>query len=272
MSFIDEYYIRPIIEGTGYNIVNTLTYAVLLIIAVVLTYKLLRRMNITIDKKFFFGILPFIALGGALRSIEDLHESLGLAKNVFLITPLIYVTIFVIALATLLIARIIEKRWGYQYHKIWLISGIIIIILAIAQMRVVNAEGVLLMLAVTFGWLALLMTAKFIAMKKFRRVNAFLSFENMSLLLIHLFDATTTYVAIEFYPYFEQHVVTGFFIASIGTWSIFILKFVVVSLVLFVFDKELAQESEKRTFLKVVVAVLGIGPGLRNFLRLMMGV
>ena len=272
MSFIDDYYIRPILEGTGYNPVNTLTYAVLLIIAVILTYKLLRRLRVVIDRRFFIGILPFIALGGILRSLEDLREATGLGKNVFLITPLIYVVIFVIALAALLIAVLIERRTQHAYHKTWFVLGLIVAAAGLSQMRVENAAGVVMMLGLAAAWGIVLVAAKIIAQKKFARVNAFLSFENIALLLIHLFDATTTFVAIEYFPYFEQHVVTGFFIDVLGTWSIFLLKFVVVSLVLWVFDRELKNEPKKRTFLKVVVAVLGLGPGLRNFLRLMMGV
>ena len=54
----------------------------------------------------------------------------------------------------------------------------------------------------------------------------------------------------------------------------FVLKFVVVSIVLYYFDKELnkPEDDQKKTFLKIIVLILGMGPGIRNFLRLTMNV
>ena len=53
-----------------------------------------------------------------------------------------------------------------------------------------------------------------------------------------------------------------------------LLKLAVVPLVLYYFDKELAakKDAQMRTFLKLIVLILALGPGLRNFLRLVMGV
>lgn len=272
MPFFEDYFIKPIYEGTGYNIYNTTVYAILLVVAVILVYKMLRRLNISIDTKFFFGILPFIALGGIFRSLEDFYIAAGAAKNILLITPLIYVTIFVLALASLLIARIIQNYKKIEYHKTWFAIGFLIAITGIAQMAIADFSSMLLMLGIFAGWVVLFSVVKFVAIKKLPRLNAFLSKENLVLLLAHMFDATTTYVAVEFLPYFEQHVLTGFIMGTLGAASVFITKLVVVSLVLYVFDKELAAEPQKRTFLKIVVLILGMGPGLRNFLRIVMGV
>jgi uncharacterized membrane protein len=272
MQFFEEYFIKPIYEGTGYNIYNTAVYAILLVVAVVLVYKLLRKMNVSIDRKFLFGILPFVALGGIFRSLEDLYTATGAAKNILMITPLIYVSVFALALASLMIARIIEKYKKIEYHKTWFVVGIIIAIIGVAQMRIADAHSMLLMLSIFGGWAIAFGAAKFIAIKKFPKLNAFLSKENTGLLLAHLFDATTTFVAIQFLPYFEQHVLTGFIMTTFGAAFVFVTKLVVVSVVLFVFDKELAQEKQKNMFLKVVVLILGLGPGLRNFFRIVMGV
>jgi len=272
MQFFEEYFIKPIYEGTGYNIYNTIVYAVLLVVAVLLVYKLLRKMNVSIDRKFLFGILPFVALGGIFRSLEDFYITTGAAKNVLMITPLVFVVVFVLALVSLMIARIIEKYKKIEYHKTWFVIGIIIAVIGVAQMRISDANSMILMLSIFTGWVVAFGVVKFIAMKKFPKLNAFLSKENTGLLLAHLFDATTTFVAIQFLPYFEQHVLTGFIMTTFGAASIFVTKLVVVSVVLFVFDKELAQEKQKNMFLKVVVLILGLGPGLRNFFRIVIGV
>ena len=46
-DFFQTYFIDPVMQGTGYNIYNTLVYALLLVIAVFATYKLLKKMKIT---------------------------------------------------------------------------------------------------------------------------------------------------------------------------------------------------------------------------------
>src|SRR3989338_411740 len=109
-DFIQQYYIDPIKYNTGYNIVNTLTYAIILIVAILAVYKLLKRMQIKIDRNFFYAVMPYIALGSILRVYEDFLEStgaaggplviidvLGHARNLLFVTPVMYITIFVIA-------------------------------------------------------------------------------------------------------------------------------------------------------------------------------
>ena len=55
--------------------------------------------------------------------------------------------------------------------------------------------------------------------------------------------------------------------------TIALMKIVGISY-LATFDKELSKpaDAEKRTFLKIIVLILGLGPGIRNFLRMIMGV
>ena len=268
MGFFETYFVEPVLTGSGYNIYNTAVYAVLLIAAAFLTYRLLRFMKIDIDRKFFFCILPYVALGGFLRGLEDYFEFAGLAKNVFLITPLIYVSLFVIALASLMFSVLMQKWTKTPYHKIWFVLGVIFNIIVISQMRLESSFALFAMLGIAAGWVSLLFVAR-----NFTRARTFLSDENMLIMGAHLFDATTTYVALAFFPnYFEQHVLPGFFIGFLGPASMFLLKLIVVPLVLYAIDKELSKEHQKRTFLKIVVLILGLGPGLRNFSRLVMGV
>src|SRR3989338_346739 len=80
-DFIQQYYIDPIKYNTGYNVVNTLTYTVILIAAIVIVYKLLKKMNVKIDRKFFYAVIPFIALGSILRVYEDFLEATGSASG-----------------------------------------------------------------------------------------------------------------------------------------------------------------------------------------------
>ena len=92
-DFFQTYFIDPIKYGTGYNIYNTAMYAVLLVLAAVIVYKVVKKMGIRIDKNFLFAVSPYIFLGGLLRALQDAK----IFSTVFLITPLIYVSIFIFA-------------------------------------------------------------------------------------------------------------------------------------------------------------------------------
>jgi len=282
MSFIEEYFISPIVQGTGYNIYNTAAYAVILVLMALGTYKLLKLLKINIDSRFFAGILPFIFLGGLMRALEDFSQmtgtalpgliiegSGGIGKNILFITPLIYVTMFVIALAAFLISVFAAKHTKLSYEKYWFGIGAVICIGFMAAFVRIAEPNALLLMSLIF----LTLTAIFAGLYRFRdRIGlGFLSRMNTFILLAHLFDATTTFVALSFFPYFEQHVLPGFLIGVAGPAVMFPLKLLVVGLVLYAFDKDI-KDKDRNIFLKIVVLILGMGPGLRNFFRLIMGV
>ncbi|HLD85554.1 MAG TPA: DUF63 family protein [archaeon] len=267
MDFFQTYFIDPIKYGTGYNIYNTAVYAVLLIISAVIVYKILRKMNVQIDNKFLLGVFPFVVLGGLLRALQDAKTF----DTVLLITPLIYVSIFAFAFVSLIISWILKNK--IAYHKTWFSIGIAAVIASLYFVKVTDTNALFLIAGITALWVAAIFGVKWLGeSKNISKIKNLFTTENSFLLLAHEFDATTTFVATTFYPYFEQHVLPSFFISLFGTWFMFVLKFVVVSIVLHVLDKELAAEQQKRTFLKFLVLMLGLAPGLRNFFRLIMGV
>ncbi len=260
-SFFNEYFILPIINGTGYNIYNTIAYGVIFIVASLLVYKVLIKMKIKIDEKFIISSIPFIVLGGFLRAAEDIMQSAGLGKNILLITPLIYVVVFVIAFFSL----VIIKSFTNNFHKPWSFVGIICLLsfspyLLYAKSFLVEAFATIVFLSLI--WIIIIFGLGKIT-SFFKKINAFV-------LSSHMFDATTTFVALSNYSYFEQHVVTGFFINMFGPAVVFALKFIVVSLVLLIFDKNF--KKNENNYLKFIVLLLGLGPGMRNFLRIIFGV
>lgn len=292
-DFIQTYYIDPIINGTGYNVFNTVTYAVLLVAFVYLAYRMLKRFEIKIDRKFFIGIIPFIALGGILRALEDYFvagsvnkaladsalgififaNSAGEYVNILFVTPMIYFTIFIVAVISLFLSRLVSRKSKTEYHKIWFSIGAVISFAAIAMMQFTNYIAALLMLGITAGWVVLFFALKKIAIKReIKQLSDFLTNENSFLMSVHMFDASTTFTAIQFYPYTEQHVLPSFLIGIFGPAVMFALKLAVVGLVLHYIDKDMKNETEKRNFIKIAILILGLAPGLRNFFRLVMGV
>jgi uncharacterized membrane protein len=270
-QFIQQYFIDPITYGTGYNIYNTLTYAIIFIIAAFFVYKLLKFMKIKIDNKFLFGIIPYIVLGGLLRALEDA----SIVGGAWFKTPLLYVLVFVIAIVTLIVAVAIERLYKYKYQNLWFTVGTAIVIFGFAYVRVVDLFSFGVIAGITlFCIFATIAIKKFAMLKKIKSISSFLSKENLLLLNTHMFDASTTFTAIQFFPYFEQHVVPNFLIGLFGPIVMFPLKLIVVSVVLYVLDRGLTkrQDIEKKNFIKLLILILGLAPGLRNLLRLVMGV
>ena len=267
-DFIQEYYINPIVYGTGYNIYNTLTYAVILILAAFLVFNLLRKLKISIDKKFLIGILPFIALGGILRALQDA----GVVQSYLFITPLIYFVVFGVALVSLLAAIVEQKYRKTEYYKTWFIIGAIICLISLVNVKIVDLFSLLIIPAITAAWIIVMFAVKKVSEMKKYKANKFLSHTNLLVILVHMFDAATTFIALQFFGYFEQHVVPSLMIGMLGPASMFLIKLVVLIPVLYYLDKELENQQEQRTFIKMIVLLLGLAPGIRNFIRLVMGV
>lgn len=70
-DFFEKYFVNPIKYNTGYNPVNTLTYAIILGIATILVYKGLKKLKIKIDNAFFRALVPYMIFGAFTRALTD---------------------------------------------------------------------------------------------------------------------------------------------------------------------------------------------------------
>ena len=98
-DFIYKYYIDPIRMGQPYNIVDTLTYALILVLGVYLLYRWMSQstwlsdIGFKIDTSFILATLPYVVLGGLLRVVQDTGMITG-NFQFLLVTPLIYFVLF----------------------------------------------------------------------------------------------------------------------------------------------------------------------------------
>ena len=120
-EFIYKYYIDPIRYGEAYTLVDTLTYALILIAAVYLVYRGLRRYKIAVDDELVLATLPFVVLGGFLRVVED-TGMITSDLRFLLITPLIFFVIFVIAVVALFAGKFAENA-GLISRYSWFYGG-----------------------------------------------------------------------------------------------------------------------------------------------------
>ena len=93
----------------------------------------------------------------------------------------------------------------------------------------------------------------------------------------HFLDAAATYRALDFHGYGEKHVLSNFLIESSGTALVmFPMKAVAIGAILYVLEIELRDDLKKdallQGLLRAALLILGLSPGLRDMLRLVMGV
>ena len=94
---------------------------------------------------------------------------------------------------------------------------------------------------------------------------------DFSIVLTHLFDASTTYVAVEYFNYAEQHVLPNALNQLFNTYlTLFPMKIIVIVAVLYIIDQYF-DDSTIKNLLKLTVFVLGLAPGLRNILTMAIG-
>ncbi|MCK4637755.1 MAG: DUF63 family protein, partial [Methanomicrobia archaeon] len=106
-EIIEKYYLDPIRYGTGYNIVNTLTYAIILVIVAALLLKLIIKLKIKIDKKFIFALFPFMVFGGTARALVDGEI---FPRTPLLVTPGIYLTVAILTLCCMTVGLFLRKK------------------------------------------------------------------------------------------------------------------------------------------------------------------
>ena len=118
-DFIYKYYIEPAEKGTGYNIVQEITYGIILALALFLFYKALRKINIIIDERFAIPGIVFTVLIALMRALVDC----GYIERSFLtITPGIVFLIGGFFIATILITGVVFKE---KYYKASAVIGLI---------------------------------------------------------------------------------------------------------------------------------------------------
>ena len=260
MGFLEEYFIEPM--GHYYTVPNTIAYSIIFVFVVYVVYKyFLKRpgMKLKIDNRFMLSLVPFILLGGIMRSLEDAEFYQGF----FFVSPGIYVTVFLMTITSLVISLLVERHTGEKYWKTMIAIGSVLCAYNLYQVfsrGIIKWDGVLMILGLVALW-SIVFGAVHLKFPKY------LSRVNYPILVSHLFDGSATFVALTYFSYVEQHVLPNFFIGLLGgAWVMFPLKILIVWPVLYLIDKNV-EDKEFRTWLKVAVLILGLALGTRDMLK-----
>jgi uncharacterized membrane protein len=272
VAFVQKYYIDPIIYDTSYNPVDTITWAIILGLAIIGLLKLLGRLNILMDERLLLSTLPYILAGSSLRVIEDANLVLA-PWRYLLISPLIFFLVFFITAAFLIITRNI---WGEKFYARYAVIGFLWTGCNLAVLSTVGLQNAWVIAAVFLLGSALsggvLFCGQHLSALSLPALKFLEDRFNQMIIYAHMLDASSTYIGVDWFSYYEKHVVPTFFINLVGTAAImFPLKLLVLLPVLYMIDKSM-QEPSLRNLTRLALITLGLAPAVRNTLRLALGV
>jgi len=287
-DFFQEYFVRPILERTGYNAVNTLVYAAIAIVALYALWRALKGMGVNFaGKDFLHGLAAFVLLGSTSRVITDLWDAGLIAQaaeaspiyaalyrtrlfeyGYLTVTPGIYIVVAALFLLSLAIGiRIKNGRFPlYAGLALWLPCFLLLI--PFIQHFYFGALAVAIAAICSF--------ASFAVLEKILKQK--LGLHEKLAVAGQALDGAATFVVIDIFSketgraYFEQHVLS----AGIGTatplgFGLFLAaKVLLASLIVYLLRKEDMEWGDKALVL-AVVGVMGFAPGIRDLLRMLAG-
>jgi uncharacterized membrane protein len=283
-DFIYKYYIDPIRMGQPYNIVDTLTYALILVLGVYLLYRWMSQstwlsdIGFKIDARFILATLPFVVLGGLLRVVQDTGMITG-DFQFLLVTPLIYFVLFFFTISMLFLSRYLTLQgFTKNFLTFYTFAGIMsaFVVLLVLFAWGINYAHVDLFILAIIPLMAL--TATFLVWACMRYL---LRWEYVTdplyLILIfgQLLDASATSYGIDLHPsvrYIEQHVVgSGLIELTHTAFVMFPLKLVVLFPAIYIM--ELYRKEANPAFWHLVLLamiVVGLAPGIRDMMRMVL--
>ena len=308
-----------IVSEPGYTLVSEVVYAVTLVVALIGVLFMLRRFDIGDSPKFLFGLLPFMFFGGALRVLEDAVDSAAGAEatvpieypwNTFLISPVIYFTVFFVTLAALFASLYLSRVGRIESYERGLIAagtGVLALTLALLGWFAATTDYVgfypqvaLIVLAgaavITFG------TYRWIETNR-PEINKGTGAIGLAVLFAHSVDAVANVVGIDWggelgLPYGDlvpKHPINDAMISLGGgisstvadltggaivpadvigqAWPFLFLKIGAAVAVIWLFDEAIFDESPRYAIiLLIAIVAVGLGPGTRDMLRATFGI
>jgi uncharacterized membrane protein len=283
-DFIYKYYIYPIKMGQPYNIVDTLTYAVILVLCVYLLYRWMSQSSwlsdngFKIDSGFILATLPYVLLGGVLRVVQDTGMIEG-DLQFLLVTPLIYFVLFFYTITMLFLSRLITvqgltRNFLTFYAFAGIMSTFVVSLVLLAWG--INHTYVDLFILTIIPLMAI--TATLLVWACMRYVLRWKYVTDplyLTLLFGQLLDASATSYGIDLHPsvsYIEQHVVGSGLIELTNTaFVMFPLKLVVLFPAIYIM--ELYRKEANPAFWHLVLLamiVVGFAPGIRDMTRMVL--
>jgi uncharacterized membrane protein len=293
----------------GYTFVSYAGYIPTLVLLLTGIVFLVRRLDIERYRVGFFALFPFMLFGGALRVVEDANAAayqatgemaIQLPWSGFIISPLIYITVFFVALIAVVVSIRLDRNGtvsGYEYPLAAI--GTTILTAAVAYLAYTAATEPyaefypLVPLVVLVG--ATLTTAiTWVAIERYApELNR--GTRNIGIVVIwaHAVDGVANVVGLDWATTLglpanlvPKHPVNaaiadttadvlppGVVAATGSAWPFLLVKIAAAVLVVWIFDETVFEDSPRYAILLMITVVaVGLGPGTRDMLRATFGV
>jgi uncharacterized membrane protein len=277
----------------GYTILAEITYGLILIFALYGLFRLFKRLKIKINWGFALALMPYILYGPISRVLED-AEYFSEPIIYWFISPLIYLQIAFFAILFLLLGYYLENRYKnpnlttnrvlFFGGLIFLLPSLYLVIRWIIGDQWSSTSGVRFDVFLIISVSVFLIVGGVFLLSNFMKNNKkFIVYKNplnLAMLTGHLIDGLTSYISIKdpfnmglFYA--EKHPASNFLLEIWG--PLFpIVKFILIMVVIYIFDIYLKDELKNYmslvNLLKICILILGFSPGVRDLLRVTMGV
>ena len=244
LEFINIYFIAPFNSVYEYNLVNSITYALLAFLGIYLINYFIQHKKITLDIYFIRNLVPYILLGALMRSYVDKGI---IAKGFFTVSPGLYLTISSLFLIGILFGK--TKELG-------ILSLLSFLIIYGINFAINSYLFFIIILMILSTKLLLYLTQNL----KFDKISNYA-------LTAQLFDAINTSFVLLFFGGFEKHVIPRAIIEMFGTPLAFIpAKLLVVIPIIYYLNKDRTNLSK---LILIAIFVLGLAQGLRNLITVL---
>jgi uncharacterized membrane protein len=294
----------------GYNTFNEIGYAATLLFALAGVVLLMRRFDVGEDPSLFWGLVPYMFLGGALRVVEDAANAARVATgaepaltyplNALFISPVIYFTMFFFTVAALVVA-IWAERAGHvdTYERALSGIGATALGLTLLYLLVLSLTTDYVSLLPQFTVVTLLLSGVVTAAvwwgleEYYPDLNAGTERMGVVVLFAHSVDGVANVVGLDWgaelglpADLVGKHPVNRFVVDATSAtlpesvtavtgvaWPFLLLKVAVAVGVIAIFDEGVFEETPRYGILMLVAIVaVGLGPGTRDMLRATFGI
>ncbi|MDO8627181.1 MAG: DUF63 family protein, partial [Candidatus Diapherotrites archaeon] len=192
-------------------------------------------------------------------------------------TPGIWIATAVIVIVSIFLALFVSKKFKKDFNLSLAVIGTVIALpvflfdLTLVK-EIIGPSKVILFLAVSVAVITFLFNWKPIAEK----IGAKLFSSNINKIVLtgQLLDGFATFTALQFPLCGEQHVVSSFFIETLGLWSFPLIKAVIAIVAIYLLDVAEAKDLPDKNlvgFLKMFIFIIGFAPGARDILTTALG-
>ena len=298
-----------IVVTPGYTTVSTISYAVVLVFMLVGVLLLLRALNVRMTAQFYYALVPFMLLGGALRVVEDVNVAFIRAEEgmllsypavALIISPFIYFVMFAFTL-TALVAVIYLARQGVseRYEPPLAAVGAVALAGVVGWLLFISATSELVgffpaVAIITLGGATLIAAVFWWASQRYAPfINNGTGLIGALVVWGHAVDGVANVLSLDWtdelgigVTYTSKHVVneatvriTGnvqpeWLSEAIGTaWPFLFIKVAAAIFVVWVFNDEIFEESPRYAYLLLIaILAVGLGPGTRDMIRAMLAI